>query len=884
MARDKTEILKELKLLRSDEIKLQEKSIALTKEEIKQVDELKKKKKELITELKTSQQDRLDSISSEESSIKSLGSMYQSLSDGQQKNLQDVSKYKNKNGLLDESTVKTITNIQRINRDIASLGVEDIQSKAALTNEYRDQMGLLKGSIHGNTKIVKDLKTQNSLAGDYANISSEQKDIIQGQHDILKGVEKTINGAIMTAKTLYGNLQGAIGGVITAFGGVVNKIGEANMELGTSMFQTDGVARKAGVLSLVFGDAVQTAKDLSAELGDTSKATFGLQASVGLMATNMGISGTEATKLVGSFSRLNGNSTDTALNMSKTTQEFAKQNGIIPAQLMGDLANSAEEFALFGKDGGTNILRAAGYAAKLGTNMATLSGISEGLLDFETSVTKELELGAMLGKNINLNKARELAYSGDIEGATKETLRALGGAAAFNKMDYFQKKQTADLLGVSVAELQNMNSKMESAGTLGGVISESFSAAGESLNAGLNKYLGTSLSALGGMVTAGAQMGSQFAMMGVDVGGMVKGSFQFLKNLAKMAVMAAKSRASKIGAAMGIDGSGVGNKIKESGVGKKLGGIRDKATEKIKEKFGGIKDKAMDGVKEKFSGKDISSKTKMPKTGKGKGGVPGKGIMDGMSKINMGAVLKGAAAMVIVAGAVFIFGKAVQEFMKVSWTSIAMAVVSMLALVGAVALLGSIMMSGVGAVAILAGAAAMLIIAASVLVLGHALQAIGTGFEMMGTGISTLIPTLTSVSGSIMGLVTMIAPIALLSYALLGLSASLMGLGIAMAFLGIAGLPGLMMLAGIAAVSTPIIKLAEFFGLGSGEGTESSETGGLEAGSLSEYETNMLSKMDQLIVATTSQRDIYLDKDKVTNVVMDRGERSAVNKFKLNRA
>ena len=114
MARDKTEILKELKVLRSEEIKLQEKSVALTKKEIKLVDELKAKKKELIKELRTAQQDRLDAISSEESSIKSMGSMYQSLSDTQKKNLQDVSKAKNKNNLYDESTVKTITNIQRI--------------------------------------------------------------------------------------------------------------------------------------------------------------------------------------------------------------------------------------------------------------------------------------------------------------------------------------------------------------------------------------------------------------------------------------------------------------------------------------------------------------------------------------------------------------------------------------------------------------------------------------------------------------------------------------------------------------------------------------------------------------------------------------------------
>jgi hypothetical protein len=136
---------------------------------------------------------------------------------------------------------------------------------------------------------------------------------------------------------------------------------------------------------------------------------------------------------------------------------------------------------------------------------------------------------------------------------------------------------------------------------------------------------------------------------------------------------------------------------------------------------------------------------------------------------------------------------------------------------------------------------------------------------------------------SLGGLVTIIGPIGMLSLALLGLSGALMGLGLSMAFLGLAGLPGLIILGGIAAISEPIIKLASFFGLGGATGG-GEETGAIEGGTLSEYETNMLAKMDQLIIATTSQRDIYLDRDKVTNVVMDRGERSAVNKFKLNRA
>jgi len=364
MARNDAEIFKEAKKIQSEKIALQKKSIALTKEEKKQLESLLAKQKELKTEIVELRQEKLDSLKDEESSIKSMGSMYDSLNQMQKEGLAIVSKNLGesvKSDKLSKDQLTSITKIHGINRSLSQLGEDDVEGRKALTNEYNQQMKSLDGRRVGERDIKKSLISQNSLANNYANMSSEQKDLIQSQHDVLEGIKKTIQGTIMTVKTLYGNTQGFIGGLITGFGHVVGKIGEANSELGTSFLQTDGVARKAGVLSLVFGDAVQNAKDLSAVLGDTNKATFELQASVGLMSTNMGISGGEATKLISAFSMLNGNSTDVALDMSKTSQEFAKQNGIIPAQLMGDLANSAEEFALFGKDGGSNILRAAGY-------------------------------------------------------------------------------------------------------------------------------------------------------------------------------------------------------------------------------------------------------------------------------------------------------------------------------------------------------------------------------------------------------------------------------------------------------------------------------------------------------------------------------------------
>ena len=46
--------------------------------------------------------------------------------------------------------------------------------------------------------------------------------------------------------------------------------------------------------------------------------------------------------------------------------------------------------------------------------MSSLTNVTDGLLDIENSLTSELELGALLGKNINFEQARRLAYEGEI--------------------------------------------------------------------------------------------------------------------------------------------------------------------------------------------------------------------------------------------------------------------------------------------------------------------------------------------------------------------------------------------------------------------------------------------------------------------------------------
>ena len=196
------------------------------------------------------------------------------------------------------------------------------------------------------------------------------------------------------------------------------------------------------------------------------------------------------------------------------------------------------------------------------------------------------------------------------------------------------------------------------------------------------------------------------------------------------------------------------------------------------------------------------------KKGSGGGGGMFSSLTDAIEKIDGKKLIEGGAALVLVAAAVFVFGKAVQEFMKVSWDAVGMAVVSMLALVGALALVGTIMMSGVGAVAIIAGAAAMLIIAAALFVLGKAIQEIAIGFGMMGE-LTTQLTALVMIAPGLIALAGI--------FGMLGIGLIAMSVGLALVTLF---LPALLLLA----VTLPLISSA--LGMGGGDAGATGGGGG----------------------------------------------------------
>ena len=67
--------------------------------------------------------------------------------------------------------------------------------------------------------------------------------------------------------------------------------------------------------------------------------------------------------------------------------------------------------------------KAVSVAKSLGLELGKVDGIASSLLDFESSIEKELEAELLLGKNLNLEKARTAALNNDLATVAEEIAR-----------------------------------------------------------------------------------------------------------------------------------------------------------------------------------------------------------------------------------------------------------------------------------------------------------------------------------------------------------------------------------------------------------------------------------------------------------------------------
>ena len=110
-------------------------------------------------------------------------------------------------------------------------------------------------------------------------------------------------------------------------------------------------------------------------------------------------------------------------------------------------------------------------------------------------------------------------------------------------------------------------------------------------------------------------------------------------------------------------------------------------------------------------------------------GLAGIGMLLGAAGPSM---IIGAGAMVILAGALWLTGEALQKFQEMDWETIGKGMVAL----GGLGVLGA--MAGTAAPLLIAGAAALGLLGGALWVIGEAMQAVGEGFQSMTSGLERL--------------------------------------------------------------------------------------------------------------------------------------------------
>ena len=308
------------------------------------------------------------------------------------------------------------------------------------------------------------------------------KDLAKGLVSAGKQVANTMTSALGEIGDILSNVVslsvvgtfGAIFGAVVSkfqadFKSVVNELGygfaAANGELSNLNKTFEGMVERAELVGLSAKDLVSSSRELSDNFGIAMSEAAQLSFDISDGAKALGVQSSTMATLVGQFSTLTDLSAQQSHELSEHIGILAAQNDVAPQAVLQDIAQSTEDIAIFSKGGVKNFAATAIEARKLGMSVKDVANSLKGMLDFESSLNAELEASVMLGKNINLNEARRLAFAGDTQGAFEAIADSLSGVD-LGSLDPLTLQSVAKAAGMSVDQLMKM---AKGADEMGGV-------------------------------------------------------------------------------------------------------------------------------------------------------------------------------------------------------------------------------------------------------------------------------------------------------------------------------------------------------------------------------------------------------------------------------
>jgi hypothetical protein len=223
------------------------------------------------------------------------------------------------------------------------------------------------------------------------------------------------------------------------------------------------MARESGDNFITTEKLVESTLKLGKQLGIASSFSGDLTKEFTTLTKRIGLS-EEAAGGLAKASIITGKSLksikeDAAGAVSSISAQYGIQLDI--KDVLEEAGNSSSLLLANFKGNPVELAKAVAEMKELGTSLETTQKQANELLDFQTSIENTLEASLITGRNINLDKARELALNNDLVGVAQELVDQQVNYNEFGRMNAIQRRSFAKSLGLETEELSDQLLKLE---------------------------------------------------------------------------------------------------------------------------------------------------------------------------------------------------------------------------------------------------------------------------------------------------------------------------------------------------------------------------------------------------------------------------------------
>ena len=352
--------------------------------------------------------------------------------------------------------------------------LESLKTGKGLTKEAIKRLGLEKQLVSAQGKGLAGAAAASKAAKTGA--ASAVKPLASGISPLLAGIKalgpalmkalgpayllKELFDAIKSVDAITSNIAKGLNMTYNEALQVKGELTDIALGSGDIFVNSKGIAETFSFINNQLGSNVMLSEDLLVQFTKLREAS-GLTNEELYGATQLQLtSGKTLNKITGEI-LAQSDITATTLGVQINEKQVLKDIGKISAATTLSLSKNPKELS-----------KAVTTAKALGMELSQVEKIAEGLLNFEQSITNELKAELLLGKNINLERARLAALNNEVAIVAEEIASQIGTSADFAAMNNIQQKALAEAVGMSREELAKTLFVQENLGAATGEAAE----------------------------------------------------------------------------------------------------------------------------------------------------------------------------------------------------------------------------------------------------------------------------------------------------------------------------------------------------------------------------------------------------------------------------